>query len=235
VTPLRLSQPGRGYRFSIDPFLLAAFVRPRPRERLADLGAGVGVIGLILAARHPTLSVTAIEVQPALSRHARANAAANGLAGRCTVVEGDLREAPRLLPRGTFDRVVANPPFRAPGAGRVSVDPGRALARQEVGATLADFAAAAAALLRHGGAFDLVHTPARLPELVRTLAAAGLEAKRLRMVVPTPGAAPRLLLLEACRGGRPGLAVLPELAVHERPGHYSPEVALALAAAAGRP
>jgi len=38
---LILRQPERGYRYSLDPFLLADFCRPRPKERILDLGAGV--------------------------------------------------------------------------------------------------------------------------------------------------------------------------------------------------
>ena len=113
---LTLTQPARGYRYSLDPFLLAGFCRPRPRERILDLGAGVGVIGLLLARRHPTVRVVGIELQPELARHAAENARASGLAARVHVVRADLREAPRFLPPEHFNRVVANPPFRRPGS-----------------------------------------------------------------------------------------------------------------------
>jgi tRNA1Val (adenine37-N6)-methyltransferase len=118
---LILTQPEHGYRYSLDPFLLADFCAPRRGERILDLGAGVGVIGLLLAKRHPSVRVIGLEIQAVLARHAAANARANALADRCRVIRGDLRDAPRFLPPEHFHRVVANPPFRRSGSGAASV------------------------------------------------------------------------------------------------------------------
>ena len=215
---LILSQPERGYRYSLDPFLLADFCRPRRGERILDLGAGVGVIGLLLARRHPSVRVVGIELQPDLASRAARNARDNDLAGRCLFIRGDLRAAPRFLPPEHFNRVVANPPFRSPGAGAAPADPGRACARQELTFTLRDLAGSAAALLRCGGSLDMIHLAERLPEIFRALDACGLEPKLLRLVVPFPGSAPRLCLISASKGGRPGLRILPQLVLHEGRG-----------------
>jgi tRNA1Val (adenine37-N6)-methyltransferase len=222
---LHLSQPERGYRYSLDPFLLAGFCEPRRGERILDLGAGAGVIGLLLARRHPGVRVVGVELQAPLARAAAANARENRLEGRCHVVRGDLRQAPRFLPAGHFHRVVANPPFRRPGSGAAPPDPGRAGARQELTFTLDDLATTAAALLKYGGTLCVVHLAERLPDLFRALGRAGLEPKRLRLVAPFANAAPRLCLVAARKGGRPGLAVLPQLTLHEPGGRLSPEAA----------
>lgn len=224
-----LAQPDAGYRYSLDPFLLASFINPKPRERVLDLGAGVGVIALLLARRFPTVRVFALEIQAELARFAHENARANGLAERCFVVRGDLRLAASFFPPEHFHRVVANPPFRSSVAGRPSPNPSRAQARQEFGSTIDDLARIAASLLRHGGSFDLIHVTERLPELVRTLSLHGLEMKLLRLVSSFPNTAPGLALVSARKGGRPGLTVLPQLAVRRAPGLYTPEIAQALA------
>jgi len=220
---LILSQPERGYRYSLDPFLLAAFCRPRQHERILDLGAGAGVIGLLLARQHPTVWVVGIELDPELARHAAGNALANALDGRCHIIRGDVRAAPRFLPPEHFHRVVANPPFRRPGSGASSPDPQRAGARQEDTFTIGDLTGTAASLLRYGGSLELIHPAERLPELFTALVASGLEPKRLRLIAPFPGSAPRLCLVAATKGGRQGLRILPELVIHERPGRYSAE------------
>jgi tRNA1Val (adenine37-N6)-methyltransferase len=214
---LILDQPERGYRYSVDPFLLAGWCTPRRGERILDLGAGVGVIGLLLARRCPTVRVIGIELNGALARHAEANARANALDTRFLMVRGDLREAPRFLPPEHFHRVVANPPFRRPGSGAAPPDPGRAGARLESTFSLSDLARTASALLRSSGVLDVVHLPERLPELWLALAASGLEPKLLRLVAPFDNAAPRLCLVSATKGARPGLRVLPQLVLH-RPG-----------------
>lgn len=218
---LILDQPERGYRYSIDPFLLAGWCRPRRGERILDLGAGVGVIGLLLARRHPTVRVTGVELNETLARHAAANARANALDGRCRFVRGDLREAPRFLPPEHFHRVVANPPFRRRGSGAAPPDEVRAAARHDATFSLTDLARTASALLRFSGVLDLVHLPERLPELLRELAASCLEPKLLRLLVPFEHAAPRLCLVSAVKGARPGLRILPQLVLHDRGGALS--------------
>ena len=228
---LILSQPERGYRYSLDPFLLADFCRPRPHERILDLGAGVGVIGLLLARRHPTVRVIGVELQPDLAHFAAENARANALEERCRIIRGDLRDAPRFLPPEHFHRVVANPPFRRLGSGATPPDPGRAHARQELTFTLTDLAGTAAALLRFGGTLCAIHLAERLPELCGALDESGLAPKKLRLIAPYGTSAPRLCLVSAVKGGRPGLSVLPQLVLHNPGGQYTKEVAAMLRAA----
>jgi len=222
---LILRQPERGYRYSLDPFLLADFCSPRRGERILDLGAGVGVIGILLARRHPTVQVIGIERQPELALFAAENARVNALDERCRIIRGDLRDAPRFLPPEHFHRVVANPPFRRPGSGATPQDSGRASARQELTFTLTDLAVTAAALLRFGGTLSAIHLAERLPELCRSFEESGLIPKRLRLIAPYAASAPRLCLISAIKGGQPGLCVLPQLVLHEPTGQYSREVA----------
>jgi tRNA1Val (adenine37-N6)-methyltransferase len=190
------------------------FSQPRRGERILDLGAGVGVIGLLLAQRHATVRVVGVELQEDLARHAAANARANALEDRCQFVRGDLRLAPRFLPPEHFHRVVANPPYRRPGAGATPPDGSRAQARQEASFTIGDLARTAAALLRFSGTLEVVHLAERLPELFGTLGSFGLEPKLLRLVVAREGSAARLCLVSAVKGARPGLRVLPQLVLH---------------------
>jgi tRNA1Val (adenine37-N6)-methyltransferase len=222
---LRLSQPRNGYRFGIDPLLLAAFVQPRKRERVLDLGAGCGIIALLLARRWPTLKLWGIELQAELARLAELNARDNSLDDRCTILHGDAREFRSLFRESYFQRIVSNPPFRAPRSGRISLQPGRALARQELALTLDDLASAAAFFLGHGGILDFIHLPERLPEIFQVLSRNGLEPKRLRLIHSFPDSAPEMALISARRGGRRGLKVLPPLVIFRSPGSYTSEVA----------
>jgi tRNA1Val (adenine37-N6)-methyltransferase len=225
IAGLRLSQPRKGYRFGIDPVLLAAFVQPRRRERVLDLGAGCGIIALLLAHRWPTLRLWGIELQAELARLAEQNVRRNSLDDRCTIFHGDAREFQSLFKERHFQRIVSNPPFRAPRAGRIALQPGRALARQELALTLDDLASAAAFFLGHGGILDFIHLPERLPEIFQVLSRKGLEPKRLRLVHSFPDSAPEMALISARRGGRRGLKVLPPLVIFRSPGSYTAEVA----------
>lgn len=115
---LHCVQHADGYRFSVDPVLLAHFIRPRPGARLLDLGAGCGVISLILSYRHPAIHITALELQPPLAALIARNIESNRLQGRISLQQGDLRAVNTLFPPETFDWVVCNPPYGKLADGR---------------------------------------------------------------------------------------------------------------------
>jgi len=186
------------------------------------------VIGLLLARDHPTVQVTGIELEADLARCAAENARANALEDRYRIIRADLRAAARFFPPEHFHRVVANPPYRRPGSGAPPPDPGRASARLVLTFSLADLARTASALLRYGGSLCAIHLAERLPELWSTLDESGLKPKVLRLVAPFAASAPRLCLISAIKGGRPGLRVLPQLVIHEPGGRYTGEVAAML-------
>ena len=208
---------------STDSFLLGYFARLRRGDRVCDLGAGTGLLGLLLLARQPELSVTDVEIQAAACELARRTAELNGMGQQITVLQADLRDV-KSLPHGAFDAVVSNPPYFAPGSGAVSADPARCAARSEVLCTLEDVCAAAAHLLTYGGRFFLVLRPQRLAELFALLRERHLEPKRLRFVHHSADSAPALFLLESRLGGRPGLTVEPPLLLKDDRGNDTGEL-----------
>lgn len=87
-----------------------ALERLEPGARVADVGTGSGSIALALATERGDLAIWAVDRSAAALEVARANAAAHGLLERITFLEGDLL-SPLLGLAGTFDAVVANPPY----------------------------------------------------------------------------------------------------------------------------
>ena len=226
---LRLYQSRTGYRFSLDALLLAHFVTIKPHERIVDLGAGNGTIALLLSQLHPSASITALEVQPAMADRAKRSVALNGLDERVVIVSGDLRQARMLLAPSSVDAVVSNPPFRKPSSGRLSPQREKQIARHEIKGGLTDFLAAAAYLLRPKGRLALIYSAERAVELLAMQRAAGLEPKRLRWVHSFAGDAALLVLVEAVKGGRSGVAVAPPLVIYRAGKEYSAEVAAIVA------
>lgn len=219
----RFVRGGSGFPLGTDAVLVADFAARGTVRRFADLGCGAGVILILLAQTFPGAQGFGIELQPDAAETARANAALNGVADRCEIRCGDLREPGDLPEAGAFDLVAANPPYFAVGSGFSAPEGSRRAAREERHCTLEDVCRAAARLTRWGGRFCIVHRPERLSELFVTLTRHGLEPKRLRTVCRTAADAPSLVLVEAQRGAKPGLTIEPPLALYRADGTESDE------------
>lgn len=214
----------RAHRFSTDTILLAHFAAPRRGERCADFGTGCGVIPLLWQSRYAPRAVTGVELNDEAVRLARAAVAENGFSDTVRIELGDIRRIRAIFPEPALDLVACNPPYKAVGAGMHCPDGSRAIARHEFACTLEDVARAGRDVLRFGGRMCICQRPERLTDALCTLRENGLEPKRLQMVQQRKNAAPSLFLLEARRGGKPGLSVLPALFIEAENGGFSPEM-----------
>ena len=136
---VRHDQPVDGHRTGIEPVLLAATIPAKPGQRVLEGGTGSGAALLCLAARVPGLTGCAVERDPAMADIARANVAANGLAG-LEIVAADLTT---VALNGPFDHAFANPPWHG-AAGTASPDGGREAAKRAAPGLLQHWAAALA-------------------------------------------------------------------------------------------
>ncbi|AGF79759.1 putative O-methyltransferase [Desulfocapsa sulfexigens DSM 10523] len=223
---LRCLQHRIGYRFSIDPVLLAHFVRLTRDEAVLDLGAGCGVIGLILLyrARERIRMLTALELQTGLTRLIEENISINHFEKVMQVVEGDLRNIQQYFVPESFSTVVCNPPFYPAGSGRVSSCKESEIARHQVACSLPEVIAAAAVAVKNRGRVYLVYPAEGLGDLLHLLASQQLIVKRMQLVYsyPDKSMAARLLLLEAVKNGGEGVDVRPPLYIYDRKnGDYS--------------
>jgi len=207
--PYTYRQTDRCFPLGRDTVLLSEFVTVKPGWRVCDLGCGGGPLALLLLAREGTLRYTGLELSPPAADLARDNLRSNGLDGQ--VITGDLRGHRALLSPEGFDLTVSNPPYFALGSGKSG-----GAERMEESCTLAQLCAAAAWATRWGGRFALVYRPERLSPLLCALTAAGLEPKRLRLLQHDEARPPYAVLVEAVKGARPGLSVLPTLTTGER-------------------
>src|SRR6185503_13654733 len=152
---VRLLQPARGYRIAVDAVLLAAAVDAAPGQRVLDLGAGVGAVGLCLAVRLAGCSVVGIELQEGLAELAERNANLNGMADRVRTVVHDLAQ-PLPADLGRFDHVVTNPPYLAAAVADPSPNPSKALATVESSADLARWLTVATAAAEPAGTLLII-------------------------------------------------------------------------------
>jgi len=214
---IQLLQPSRGYRVAVDAVLLAAAVDAAPGQRILDLGAGVGAVGLCLAARLAGCSVVGIELQPALAELAEANANLNRMADRVRTIVHDLAK-PLPADLGRFDRVVTNPPYLAAAVADPSPDRSKALATVESSADLARWLAVAAAAAAPAGSLIVIHRSDRLDELLGHLGGLGWGDVAVKRLLPAAR-----ILLRARRSDRPTRWDAPPLTLHRAGGGYTDE------------
>jgi tRNA1Val (adenine37-N6)-methyltransferase len=206
---LRLIQSAKGYRFTIDSILLSGFVTTRPGDFVVDLGAGCGIVALMLLASRKIGHVLCLEIQAGLADQAVRNAALNGFDKKMSVIIGDMRDLP--LSASMADVVVCNPPYRPARSGRINPDPEKAIARHEILISLNDILRAASRILKPKGRLTMVYPAERLTDLMVRMRSYELEPKRMRVHYAGPRGEGKLVFIEAMRGGRGGLKILPPL------------------------
>ena len=198
-----------------DSFLLSSFPLLKAGLKVCDLGAGCGLLGLLLLARNPNLMVSGLELQPTALPFAQQNALENGVCHCFSVTQGDIRTPKLHFSTGCFDLMVSNPPYFTTESGFVASMGSRSTARTEATCSLEDVFQAAAYGLRWGGSFCLVHRPERLTDLLTLARTYKLEPKRMRFVCKQADAPPSLVLLDCRRGGKPALQILPPLILQQ--------------------
>jgi len=222
---IKLVQPRRGFRASLDPVLLAGFVGAAS-GRFLDIGCGTGAVSFLLLARSPALTGVGVEIQSRLAACVSAGVSLNAWESRFEVVTGEVKAWAETVAPGGFDLVVTNPPFRK--GSPPSPHPERAHAHHEGSLSLEAWADVAARLVRPEGRVAAIFAAERKDELFEALTARGLAARRWRWVAPRLGAPSSRVLVEARpwvhAGVSPGAREEPPLVVHEGAG-YSAEVA----------
>ena len=206
---LRLIQSRTGYRFSIDAVLLSEFVTVKKDDVIADLGAGCGIIPLMLLLKRPIKHAYGLEIQWGLAYQTARNALLNGFSGRMSVIMGDIRHPP--LSASWADAVVCNPPYRRKESGRINPDQQRAIARHEILASLDDILDTTKRILKPKGRLAMIYPVERLNDLMIRMRGLDMEPKRLRIIYPGMESEAKLAMIEAYLGGRPGLKILPPL------------------------
>jgi len=218
-----LRQPARGYRAGLDAALLAAACAARAGARVLAAGCGAGGALLAAAARRPEAVFTGIERDSEALALALGNVTLNQMAGKVSVLSGDVTAGFRVLSLPTFDAALANPPFFD--------DPGalRAPSPEKIGAWMADGGLAAwtgflLKAVRDGGSLTLIHRADRLGDLLNGLGA-GAGSFQVRGVHPFADRPAKRVLVRAIKAGKAPLRLLPPLVLHEREGSekHSPE------------
>jgi tRNA1(Val) A37 N6-methylase TrmN6 len=230
-------QPKAGHhRAGLEAVLIAAAIESTFTGTVIDLGAGVGVAGMAIAARCRAATVVLVErdreaVDLALAALARpANA---GFAGRVSVVTTDIAasESVRVaagLGRAVADAVVMNPPFHEAEEGTASPSAARAAAHVLAGGGLDPWLRTAASALKPDGRLVVIFRADRLDALLPALDGR-FGGAAILPIYPRAGADAHRVLIAAVKGSRAPARLLPPLTLHpEAGGTYLAEAEMIL-------
>lgn len=164
------SQP-EFYRFNQDSLELVKWVSQKieTADRLLDLGAGSGVIGIELANLLGPKQLALLEVQMAFHSHLEANLKSQLRPG--IAAEVVLSSFGNWEPTELYDVIVSNPPYYLPGKGQPSNDERRSICRSFIKDDWQVFLGLISRILTpQGQAFLVIKNDHRLLALIEKLA-----------------------------------------------------------------
>jgi len=211
-------QRKKGYRFSVDSPLLADFIQTSENDDLLELGAGSGIISLLLSIK-PFKHITGLEIQETLADLARRNVALNKLEGRVTIICQDLR---CFHTQNKFDIIFSNPPYTKKKQGHLSDDQEKSIAKHELKCDIFDIMAKTAELLKDEGRAYFIYAVKREEDFKQAVDKNRLKMKTIRFVFSRRKKSPNFFLSE-CGFISQKLNLLPPLILFDEQGHYTPE------------
>lgn len=207
INGLKIIQSTDCFRFGTDAVLLANFAEPKKGDRIVDLGTGTGIIPIAMSAKANVKEIIGIELSKESAQMAKRSVALNQLDDKIKIIQADLRSLDGIIPKGEFDLVTCNPPYKAEGSGIINEKEPLISARHETTCTLEDVIRTSASLLRFGGRLCMVHKPERLSDIIVFMRKYKIEAKRLHFVLPNSNKEPSLILIEGKRGAKSGIRI----------------------------
>ncbi|MDO9207283.1 MAG: methyltransferase [Sulfuricurvum sp.] len=213
-----LYQPDGGYCYNSDSILLYGFIAQfNPKGKLLDVGAGCGIVGLLVARDFPSLTLESVEKQSIYAEFARRNAQINGIG--YTLHEGDFLE---LGGHGTYDWIVSNPPFYHEGSAR-SENEMLHQARYNVNLPIEPFIIKISKLLKSNGEAIICYDARQFVQLGSAFESTGLRVVDVQFVHSKSDRPSTLVMVHVKKNSKSAMNILAPLITFEN-DHYTPSV-----------
>lgn len=222
IKNLKIIQNKNWFCFGIDSVLLSDFAKEIHKgSSILDLGAGNGILELLLFAKIENAKITGIEVQEDVCEMAKRSIKMNNLEDKITIKNINIKD---IKEDQKFDAVVTNPPYKEEGRGLQNEKGPKLIARHEVLANLEDFIRIGCENLKDKGAMYMVNRPERLTDIMEFSRKYKMEPKELRMVYSKVNSNPVLILIKMVKNANKYLKVREPLYIYDENGNYSEEI-----------
>ena len=202
------------YRFSSDAIILSRFA-PKISGRVADFCAGSGIVGIhyfaLLEEDKQVKEGTQIdefELQASLADMCERSIEYNGLGDHIKCYNTALQDIGSEF-NNKYSLILCNPPYKKKDSGEQNTEDHITICRHEVRITLEEIVLISSKKLKVGGRLCICQKTERLTDLLVALRNCGLEPSRMQFVTSGKSKMPYLVLVEAAKGVKPQLKVLP--------------------------
>ncbi len=214
---LKIIQDKNLYAFTSDSVVLANFIKTKQKDVAVEIGAGSGVISLLVQAKNKLEKIIAFEIQPEMACLCDKNIKLNKLENLIDLHCDDAKNFESYFPKASVDVVFCNPPYFKPTNFPQSEI--KKNAKEEIKLSCTDLCKVACEMLKNGGDFYCCYLAERSVELLCGLQNVGLMVKEMFFTENGKGQI-KLIVIKAVKGAKFGVKVLPNLITNDENGDY---------------
>lgn len=219
---LKIVQDENLYAFTSDSVVLANFLKIKKGECAVEIGSGSGVISILATKKTNVKEIVAFELQQSLYEMSLKSLEINKI-DNIKIINDDVRNFKNYIDYGGADVVFSNPPYKKEGAAAKNENESKAIARHEKSLPLCDLAKVTSDMLKFGGRAYFVYDADRSAEMIFYLISNNLQPKRM-FFTENGHKKPILFVVEAVKGGKSGVSVLPNIVTNDKDGNYIQEI-----------
>ncbi len=237
---LKIIQNKKWFCFGMDAVLLSDFAKNiKTNSTVVDLGAGTGIISILLSGKTKAKKIICVEKQKEMAEIINKNIQLNNLQEKLELKNIDVLELPKQKIKA--DVIVTNPPYKKKDSGIENENKQKYISKFETTATLEDFIITSNKILKDKGKLFMVHRPERLTDILFLLRKHKLEPKRIQFVYShinpkyytkkeknnihkSNKQFAKLVLIEAVKNANPFLKVEENIYVYDEAGNYTEKI-----------
>lgn len=190
----KIEQDQCAMKVGTDSILLGSWTKTDSVERVLDMGAGTGILSLMMAQRIPMAKIDAVEYEILAANQCKENCNNSPWGNRIQIFQTLIQD---FSPGYLYDLIISNPPFFPDDLESLSEK--RSLARQGVGLSMFDLIGEIDRFLSPEGIASLVLPYTSRLKLEEVLTTYSLFIHRICLVHPREEKAPKRILVSLGR------------------------------------
>ena len=163
----------KGLKITDDAILLSKFIKRyldtnyknmREKKTFLEIGAGQGVISLLLSETAIVLKIFAVEIQEEIFKILKKNVEINKLNDKIIPINKNIKSI-----EGEYDFIFSNPPYKKINSGKMSRNEAERVSKYEVLLTLEELILEIKRLLKNHGEFFVIVPNDRLNDVFKNI------------------------------------------------------------------